>query len=158
MAFAERTLLAGFTTVRDVGGEVAISLRNAINAGHVKGPRMFTSGRSLATTGGHADPSNGMREDLAKPATPEGGVINGIEDARRAVRQRYKDGADLMKITATGGVLSVASSGQNAQFSEEEIREIVTIAKDCGFRVAAHAHGATRVGFVMKAGIIYKRP
>ena len=95
IGFAEKTLLAGFTTVRDLGGEVSISLRNAVNAGHVKGPRIYTSGRSIATTGGHADPTNGMREDLAKPATPEDGVINGIEDARRAVRQRYKDGADL---------------------------------------------------------------
>ena len=153
IAFAEKTLLAGFTAVRDVGGDVSISLRNAINAGHVKGPRMFTSGRSLATTGGHADPSNGMREDLAKPATPEEGVINSIEDARRAVRQRYKDGADLIKITATGGVLSVASSGQNAQFTEEEIREVVTIAKDYGFRVAAHAHGTEGMKRAVKAGV-----
>ena len=153
IAFAEKTLLAGFTAVRDVGGDVSISLRNAINAGHVKGPRMFASGRSLATTGGHADPSNGMREDLAKAATPEEGVINGIEDARRAVRQRYKDGADLIKITATGGVLSVASSGQNAQFTEEEIREVVTIAKDYGFRVAAHAHGAEGMKRAVRAGV-----
>ena len=71
--------------MRDLGGEVNISLRNAVNAGYVKGPRIYTSGRSIATTGGHADPTNGMREDLAKPATPEEGVVNGIEDARRAV-------------------------------------------------------------------------
>jgi imidazolonepropionase-like amidohydrolase len=153
IAFAERTLLAGFTTVRDVGGDVSVSLRNAVNAGHLKGPRIYTSGRSIATTGGHADPTNGMREDLAKPATPEQGVINGIEDARRAVRQRYKDGANLIKITATGGVLSVASSGQNAQFTEEEIREIVTIAKDYGFHVAAHAHGAEGMKRAVRAGV-----
>lgn len=153
IGFAEKTLLAGFTTVRDVGGDVSISLRNAVNAGYLKGPRIYTSGRSLATTGGHADPTNGMREDLAKPATPEEGVVNGIEDARRAVRQRYKDGADLIKITATGGVLSVASSGQNAQFSEEEIREIVNIAKDYGFRVAAHAHGAEGMKRAVRAGV-----
>ena len=153
IGFAEKTLLAGFTTVRDVGGDVSIALRNAVNAGYVKGPRIYTSGRSLATTGGHADPTNGMREDLAKPATPEEGVVNGIEDARRAVRQRYKDGADLIKITATGGVLSVASSGQNAQFTEEEIREIVNIAKDYGFRVAAHAHGAEGMKRAVRAGV-----
>ena len=153
IGFAEKTLLAGFTTVRDLGGQVSVSLRNAINAGHVKGPRVYTAGRSLATTGGHADPSNGMREDLAKPVTPEEGVINGIEDARRAVRQRYKDGADLIKITATGGVLSVASSGQNAQFTEEEIREIVNIAKDYGFRVAAHAHGVEGMKRAVRAGV-----
>lgn len=153
VALAEKTLLAGFTTVRDLGGEIIISLRDAVNAGHVRGPRIFAAGRSLATTGGHADPTNGMRADLAKPVTAEEGVINGIEDARRAVRQRYKDGADLIKITATGGVLSVASSGQNAQFTEEEIREVVGIAKDYGFRVAAHAHGAEGMKRAVKAGV-----
>jgi len=153
IGFAEKTLVAGFTTVRDLGGQVNIALRNAVNAGYLKGPRIYTSGRSIATTGGHADPTNGMREDLAKPATPEDGVVNGIEDARRAVRQRYKDGADVIKITATGGVLSVASSGQNAQFTEEEMREIVNIAKDYGFKVAAHAHGAEGMKRAVRAGV-----
>jgi imidazolonepropionase-like amidohydrolase len=153
IAFAERTLLAGFTTVRDLGGQVSTSLRTAVNAGHVRGPRIFTAGRSIATTGGHADPTNGMREDLAPVVAPEDGVVNGIDDARRAVRQRYKDGVDLIKITATGGVLSVASSGENAQFTEEEIREIVNIAKDYGFRVAAHAHGAEGMKRAVKAGV-----
>ena len=153
VGFAEKTLLAGFTTVRDLGGDVNISMRNAVNSGLIKGPRIYTSGHALATTGGHADPTNGMREDLAKPATPEDGVINSIDEARRAVRQRYKEGADLIKITATGGVLSVASSGQNAQFTEEEMREIVNIAKDYGFRVAAHAHGAEGMKRAVKAGV-----
>jgi imidazolonepropionase-like amidohydrolase len=153
IVFAERTLLAGFTTVRDLGGDVSVSLRNAVNAGYVKGPRIYAAGRGIGTTGGHADPTNGIRDDLAKPATPEQGVINGIEDARRAVRQRYKDGADLIKITATGGVLSVASSGQNAQFTEEEIREVVNIAKDYGFRVAAHAHGTEGMKRAVRAGV-----
>ena len=151
--FAERTLLAGFTAVRDLGGDVSISLRNAINQGYIKGPRVYAAGRSLATTGGHADPTNGMREDLARHPTPEQGVINSVEDARRAVRQRYKDGADAIKITATGGVLSVASSGQNAQFTEDEIRAIVEIAKDYGFRVAAHAHGAEGLKRAVRAGV-----
>jgi imidazolonepropionase-like amidohydrolase len=153
VGFAEKTLLAGFTTVRDLGGDVTISLRNAINRGYIKGPRVFASGRALATTRGHADPTNGMREDLVRQPTPEQGVINGIDDARRAVRQRYKDGADVIKITATGGVLSVASSGQNAQFTEEEIRAIVDIAKDYGFRVAAHAHGAEGIKRAVRAGV-----
>lgn len=151
--FAERTLLAGFTAVRDLGGDVSISLRNAINQGYIKGPRVYAAGRSLATTGGHADPTNGMREDLARHPTPEQGVINSVEDARRAVRQRYKEGADAIKITATGGVLSVASSGQNAQFTEDEIRAIVEIAKDYGFRVAAHAHGAEGLKRAVRAGV-----
>src|SRR5262249_30878359 len=98
VVYAERTLMAGFTTVRDVGGpnNVNIALRNAINRGLVKGPRMYTSGRALATTGGHADPTNGLRADLVRQPTPEEGVVNSVDDARRAVRQRYKDGADLI--------------------------------------------------------------
>ena len=153
VGFAQKTLLAGFTTVRDVGGDVAIALRNAINAGLIPGPRIHAAGRSLATTGGHADPSNGMRDDLVQPPTPGQGVINSLDDARKAVRQRYQDGADLIKITATGGVLSVASSGQNAQFTEDEIRAVVETAKDYGFRVAAHAHGAEGMKRAVRAGV-----
>lgn len=155
VVFAERTLMSGFTTVRDLGGgdNVNISMRNAINGGLIKGPRVYTSGRSLATTGGHADPSNGMRADLTEHPVPEDGVVNSAEDARRAVRQRYKDGADLIKITATGGVLSVAASGQNPQFQEDEIRAIVEIAKDYGFKVAAHAHGAEGMKRAVRAGV-----
>ncbi len=114
---------------------------------------IFTSGRSLATTGGHADPTNGMRVDLVENPTPEDGVINGPEDALRAVRQRYKDGVDWIKLTATGGVLSVATSGQNPQFTEDEIRAIVELAKDYGFRVAAHAHGAEGLKRAVRAGV-----
>lgn len=155
VVYAERTLMAGFTTVRDLGGagNVNIALRNAINLGLVKGPRVYTAGKSLATTGGHADPTNGMRADLARQPTPEEGVVNSIEDGRRAVRARYQNGADLIKITATGGVLSVAASGQNPQFTEEEIRAIVEIAKDYGFKVAAHAHGAEGMKRAIRAGV-----
>jgi imidazolonepropionase-like amidohydrolase len=147
--------MAGFTTVRDVGGggNVNIALRNAINRGLVNGPRVYTAGRSLATTGGHADPTNGMRADLVRQPTPEEGVVNSVDDARRAVRARYQDGADLIKITATGGVLSVASSGQNPQFTEEEIRAIVEISKDYDFKVAAHAHGAEGMKRAIRAGV-----
>jgi imidazolonepropionase-like amidohydrolase len=153
VGFAKETLLAGFTTVRDLGGQISVALRNAINAGRVEGPRVFTSARSIATTGGHADPTNGMRDDLVKHPTPEDGVVNNIDEARRAVRQRYKDGADLIKITATGGVLSVAASGQNAQFTEDEIRAIVDLSKDYGFRVAAHAHGVEGMKRAIRAGV-----
>ena len=155
VVFAEKTLLAGFTAVRDLGGSgnVNVSLRTAINSGLIAGPRVYTSGRSLATTGGHADPTNGMRMDLVEEPTPEDGVVNGPEDALRAVRQRYQDGVDLIKITATGGVLSVASSGQNPQFTEDEIRAIVGIARDYGFRVAAHAHGAEGIKRAVRAGV-----
>lgn len=140
---AERTLLAGFTTVRDLGDRynLTVSLREAVERGSVIGPRIFTAAKSIATTGGHADPSNSTADIYEGDPGPKDGVINGPWEAYEAVRQRYKDGADLIKITATGGVLSVASSGQNPQFTVEEIRAIVTAAKDYGFHVAAHAHG-----------------
>jgi imidazolonepropionase-like amidohydrolase len=154
-ANAERTLLAGFTTVRDLGAayNVNIALRNAIAQGVVRGPRVFAAGRALATTGGHADPTNGWRSDLMGDPGPAEGVVNGVEDARKAVRQRYKDGADLIKITATGGVLSVAASGHNPQFTEAEIRAIVETARDYGFHVAAHAHGAEGIKRAVRAGV-----
>lgn len=152
--YAEVTLMAGFTTVRDLGGSgVNISLRNAINKGLVKGPRVYTAGKAIATTGGHADPTNGYRKDLMGDPGPEDGVVNGVDDCRKAVRQRYKDGSDLIKVTATGGVLSVAKSGSNPQFTEEELKAIVETAKDYGFRVAVHAHGAEGMKRAIRAGV-----
>ncbi|WP_411895771.1 amidohydrolase family protein [Winogradskyella sp. A2] len=140
--YAEITLMNGFTTVRDLGGSgVNVSLRNAINANKVNGPRIFTAEKALATTGGHADPTNGAKRSLIGNPGPKEGIVNGVEDAKKAVRQRYKNGADLIKITATGGVLSVAKSGQNPQFTIEEIKTICETANDYGFHVAAHAHG-----------------
>jgi len=140
--FAETTLKNGFTTVRDLGGTgVNISLRNAINAGKIPGPRVFTAGKSLATTGGHADPTNGSSRKLIGNPGPKEGVVNSVEDGRKAVRQRYKNGVDCIKITATGGVLSVAKSGDNPQFTIEEIKAICEMADDYGMHVAAHAHG-----------------
>lgn len=140
--FAQVTLRSGFTTVRDLGGSgVNVALRNAINAEKVNGPRIFTAEKSLATTGGHADPSNGAKKELMGDPGPKEGVVNSMEDARKAVRQRYKNGADWIKIIATGGVLSVAKSGQNPQFTVEEIKAICETAKDYGLDVAAHAHG-----------------
>ncbi|WP_438976743.1 amidohydrolase family protein [Polaribacter sp.] len=140
--FAETTLLNGFTTVRDLGGTgVNISLRNAINSGKIPGPRVFTAGKSIATTGGHADPTNGSNRKLIGNPGPKEGVVNSVEDAKKAVRQRYKNGADCIKITATGGVLSVAKSGDNPQFTIEEVKAICDMAKDYGMHVAAHAHG-----------------
>jgi imidazolonepropionase-like amidohydrolase len=142
VGYAEKTLLTGFTTVRDLGGtNVNIALRRAIDAGLVKGPRVFTAGKSIASTGGHADPTNGYRSDLMGNPGPESGVANGVDECVKAVRQRYKDGSDLIKITASGGVLSVAKSGQNSQFSIEEIQAIIKTANDYGFKVAAHCHG-----------------
>jgi len=151
---AKTTLMAGFTTVRDLGGSgVNISLRNAINQGIAEGPRVMTVGKSIATTGGHADPTNGYRKDLMGDPGPADGVINGPEDARKAVRQRYKDGSDLIKITATGGVLSNAKDGSGPQFTEEEVKAVVDAAKDYGFAVAAHAHGAEGMKRAIRAGV-----
>ncbi|MBK9380059.1 MAG: amidohydrolase family protein [Chitinophagaceae bacterium] len=152
--YAEVTLMAGFTTVRDLGGSgVNISLRNAINKGIIKGPRVYTAGKSIATTGGHADPTNGYRKELMGDPGPAEGVANGAEECRQAVRQRYKDGSDLIKITATGGVLSVAKSGKNPQFFEDEIDAIVKTAKDYGFKVAVHAHGEEGMKRAIRAGV-----
>lgn len=140
--FCERTLQAGFTTVRDVGGNgVNIALKNAIDRGDINGPRVFTSGKALASTGGHADPTNGSNELYVGDPGPKYGVVNGVADAKKAVRQRYKNGADLIKITATGGVLSQAKNSSNPQFTIEEIKAITETAADYGFHVAAHAHG-----------------
>jgi imidazolonepropionase-like amidohydrolase len=142
VGFAKTTLLNGFTTVRDLGGTgVNISIKNAIDAGKIPGPRVFTAGKALATTGGHADPTNGSSRRLIGNPGPKEGVVNSVEDAKKAVRQRYKNGADWIKITATGGVLSVAKSGDNPQFTVEEVKAICETAKDYGMYVAAHAHG-----------------
>ncbi|QDA58129.1 metal-dependent hydrolase family protein [Thermomonas aquatica] len=144
VGYAEKTLLAGFTSVRDLGGTVTLHLRDAINQGLIKGPRIWAAGTAIATTGGHADPTNGYNTQLSHllgPPGPTEGVVNSIDDARRAVRQRYKDGSDVIKITATGGVLSYAKSGDAPQFTVEEVKAIVDTAKDYGYRVAAHAHG-----------------
>ena len=151
---AKKTLMSGFTTVRDVGGSgVNISLRNAINNGVIPGPRIFTSGKTIATTGGHGDRTNGFRDDLVDDPGPEQGVVNSIADARKSVRYRYKNGADLIKITATGGVMSLAKNGQNPQFTEEVIREIVKTADDYGMHVAAHAHGDEGMFRAVNAGV-----
>tara|TARA_X000001036_G_scaffold287075_1_gene266704 strand:+ start:1507 stop:2721 length:1215 start_codon:yes stop_codon:yes gene_type:complete len=149
------TLKSGFTTVRQVGdsGFVAISLRDLINGGYITGPRIFTSGRSIATTGGHADQTNGKNIESYEYPVAEDGVINGPYDAYTAVRQRYKDGADGIKLTVTGGVLSVAKSGDNPQFTIEEIDAVVSAAKDYGMWVAVHAHGSEGMKRAVLAGV-----
>ncbi len=153
--FARRTLLAGFTVVRNLGDgyNVTVALREAIEDGDVIGPRVFTAAKSLASTGGHADPTNGWASTIMGDPGPQEGVVNSAGDARKAVRQRYKDGADWIKITATGGVLSVAKSGQNPQFTLEELETIVDTAADYGLRVAAHAHGTEGMKRAVLAGV-----
>lgn len=154
--YAERTLKAGFTTVRDLGdlaGGVVISLRKAIDQGYIEGPRIFAAGKSIATTGGHADPTNGLRPELLMDPGPKQGVINSPEEAIKAIRQRYKEGSDVIKLTVTGGVLSLAKNGSNPQFTQEELNAIMKAAKDYDFVVAVHAHGAEGMKRAIKAGV-----
>ena len=153
--YAKKTLMAGFTTVRNPGDAYnsTIALRNAIDKGFAIGPRIYSAGKSLATTGGHADPTNSFRHDLMGNPGPEDGVLNGVESARQAVRQRYKDGADFIKITATGGVLSLAKNGQNPQFSDQELEAVIQTATDYGMHVAAHAHGTEGMKRAVRAGV-----
>ena len=153
--YAQVTLEAGFTTVRNLGDSYneTIALRNAISKGIATGPRIYTGGKSIATTGGHADPSNGFAHLLRPDVGPTQGVVNGEVEAREAVRARYQDGADVIKITATGGVLSVAKSGQNPQFMTDELDAIVQTAKDYGMTVAVHAHGKEGMKRAIEAGV-----
>lgn len=153
--YAKRTLKSGFTTVRDLGDvfNVTIALKKAIANQTVQGPRIFTAGKSIATTGGHADPSNGYRQGVFPNPGPKHGVVNGVAEAAQAVRQRYQDGADLIKITATGGVLSQAASGDNAQFNSDELDSIIATAKDYGYKVTAHAHGKEGMKRAIIAGV-----
>lgn len=149
------TLQAGFTTVRDLGTHynATVALRNAIDRGQATGPRIFSAGKSIATTGGHADPTNNWADIIEGDPGPTQGVINGPWEAADAVRQRYKDGADLIKITATGGVLSQAKNGLNPQFQDQELEVLIATANDYGFRVAAHAHGAEGMKRAVIAGV-----
>jgi imidazolonepropionase-like amidohydrolase len=153
--YAKRTLFAGFTTVRNVGDlhNESIALRNAINAGIVPGPRVYSAGKALGSTGGHADRTDGYRADLAGDPDAKEGILNSPEDAWKAVRQHYKDGADLIKIMPSGGVLDESSSVDNAQLTIEEIKAVVTAAHDYGFTVAAHAHGAEAIRRAVIGGV-----
>lgn len=152
--YARRTLNAGFTTVRDLGGTgVNIALRNAINSGWAVGPRIFTAGRALSITGGHADNTTGGKWDLFDPPGPELGIADGPDECREAVRTQLKRGADCIKVCATGGVLSLARDGRLPHYSSEELEIIVKTAKDLGLDVAAHAHGDEGMRRAVEAGV-----
>jgi imidazolonepropionase-like amidohydrolase len=154
VVFAKRTLMAGFTTVRDAGGDIVISLKKAINQGLVEGPRIFAAGTPIGSTGSHGDPTNGYRSDLMGDPGPRVGVANGVDECIKAVRQRYKEGSDVIKIMATGGVLDVSTNGSGAQYTEEEMKAIVQTAGDYGLKVMAHAHGAEGIKRAIRAGVI----
>jgi len=153
--YARRTLMAGFTTVRNLGDDQneSVALRNAINAGVVPGPRIYTAGQAIGSTGGHADPTNGYRHDLAGDPGVQQGIINGVDDAAKAVRQHYKQGDDLIKIMPSGGVMDEGSSGDNPQLTLDEVRAVVSTAHDYGFTVAAHAHGAEAIRRAILGGV-----
>ena len=154
-AYAQRTLLAGFTSVRNLGdgNYESIALRNAINAGIVPGPRIFTAGKAIGSTGGHADPTDGYRMDLAGDPGVKDGVINSPEDAWKAVRLHYKAGVDAIKIMPSGGVLDESASADNPQMTIEEIKAVVSAAHDYGLTVAAHAHGAEAIRRAVLGGV-----
>jgi imidazolonepropionase-like amidohydrolase len=153
--YARRTLLAGFTAVRDLNDRDynSLALRNAINAGVLSGPRIFTAGPAIGSTGGHVDPTDGYRQDLAGDPGVKQGIINSPEDAWKAVRQHYKAGVDLIKVVASGGVLDESASGENPQLTVTEIKAVVEAAHDYGFTVAAHAHGAEAIRRAVEAGV-----
>jgi imidazolonepropionase-like amidohydrolase len=151
--YALKTLKAGFTTVADLGSpnEAIFALRDAIKAGRVPGPRIIAAGSPISVHGGHGDPGNGMPEDLVHVYRPTS-VCSGADDCRRAVREQVRAGADVIKITATGGVLSPTAAGLAQQFSNEELKAIVEAAHSMGRKVTAHAHGADGINAFLRAG------
>ena len=152
--FAKRTLDAGFTTIRNLGsdGGADVALKRAINDGAVIGPRMWTARNTLSITGGHGD-QGGLRHDLTAAPTFEDGIVDSPDDAAKAVRYQHKYGADVIKFTATGGVLSINDSGDLQQFSDAEMRSIVETAHLLGMKVAAHAHGKRGIESAIRAGV-----
>jgi imidazolonepropionase-like amidohydrolase len=152
--YARRTLEAGFTTVRDLGGQgINIALRNAVNNGWTVGPRILTAGHIISVTGGHGDVTTGSRWDLFDPPGPESGIADGPDACRTAVRTQIKHGADWIKVTATGGVISLARDGRLPHYSQEELEAVVKTARDMGVDVAAHAHGDEGIRRAVEAGV-----
>jgi imidazolonepropionase-like amidohydrolase len=153
--YAQRTLMAGFTTVRDVGAPefIDVSLRDAINAGTVPGPRMYVASRILTITGGHGDFTAGLRDNLLPEPDYQRGIVNSPEDGVRAVRYMIKYGADHIKIAATGGVLSLGDSQAGEQLTLAEMKAIVETAHMLDRKVAAHAHGAAGLKNALRAGV-----
>ncbi|HEY0116039.1 MAG TPA: amidohydrolase family protein [Allosphingosinicella sp.] len=152
---ARRTLLAGFTTVRDLGGEARtiLSLRDAINAGQFAGPSILSAASMISVSGGHGD-VNGLNRDLTGVYEPRAtNTCNGADDCRRATREMISLGADVIKFAATGGVLSLVPGGLNQQMMSDEMRAVVETARSFGRRVAAHAHGVNGVNAALEAGV-----
>ena len=150
--YARRTLMAGFTTVADLGAtnESIFALRDAVRNGDVPGPRIIASGAAVSIHGGHGD-INGYRDDIMHLFTGES-ICSGPEDCMRAVRLQVRSGADIIKITATGGVLSNTAAGLGQQFSDDELAAIIDSAHRMGRQVTAHAHGADGINSFLRAG------
>ena len=153
--YARRTLEAGFTTIRNVGssGDAAFALRDAIADGIIPGPRILVAGESISPTGGHSDGTLGYRDDLFDLPGAMHGIADGPDACRQAVRAQVKRGADLIKLTATGGVLSNTAAGVEQQFFLDELEAIVETGHLLGRKVAAHAHGATGIKAALRAGV-----
>ncbi|MEM7309764.1 MAG: amidohydrolase family protein [Planctomycetota bacterium] len=155
VVYAERTLMAGFTTARNVGsrGSTGLALRDRIESGMIPGPRLLVSGPSVTVTGGHGDWTNSVSPVLRPERGPETMTADGPAEVRKAVRARIREGVDLIKITATGGVLSMTAAGVDQQFFEDELAAIVEAARRMGRKVAAHAHGADGIKAALRAGV-----
>jgi imidazolonepropionase-like amidohydrolase len=153
-AYAKRTLEAGFTAIRNLGSDGAadVALKKAINEGLVPGPRIWCARNTISITGGHGD-QGGLRPELGGESTWQNGIVDSPDEAAKAVRYQRKYGADLIKFTATGGVLSINDSGDHQQFSDAEMKAIVDTAKLLGMRVAAHAHGKRGMEAAIRAGV-----
>jgi len=153
--YAKRTLMAGFTTVRDLGGSgVNISLAKAVQRGLVDGPRIISAGRAISASGGHMDNSAGFRDDVFDHKMgPDDGVADGRDELIKAVRLQVKRGSKVIKIASTGGVLDLTENSSGAEFSIDEIKAVVETAKDYGLRVACHAHGAEGIKRAILGGV-----
>ena len=153
-AYARATLLAGFTTVRDVGGDVhvVVALKHAIARGFVDGPRMFVAGPPLGPTGGHGDPSNGLDPDLTHPEWPLS-QIDGADQARKTVRTLHRMGVDLIKIMPSGGVLSIGDNPKLQLMADDEVKAVIDTAHGLGLKVAAHAHGKAAIDTAVRLGV-----
>ncbi|HIF42278.1 MAG TPA: amidohydrolase family protein [Planctomycetes bacterium] len=153
--YAKDTLLSGVTTIRNVGssGDAIFALRDAIASGSIAGPRILAAGCALSPSGGHGDDTHGYREDLFDLPGAAEGIADGPDSCRKAVRLQVKRGADVIKLTATGGVLSRTNAGTSQQFFDDELEAIVQTAHRLGRRVAAHAHGADGIKAALRAGV-----
>lgn len=151
--YGMRTLRAGFTTIRNVGGDrnAIFAYRDAVNADLTMGPRIKAAGQTISPTGGHGDSSNGFRDDIF--AHPHSGICDGVTECRKAVRTQIKFGADHIKYVATGGVLSRTATGTGQQFTDEEQAALVQAAHAMGRKVAAHAHGKVGLEAALRAGV-----